>query len=314
MYLTLEETLREIAYANGEDPNASLINLIETNKKHLFDFNYPITTLEWKNIFEELFCEEFITNTLSYPIEDLDLWKLKLRGWLNLNMPYYIQLLESEEWFDKYITNPANNTDYKETYTRKYNGTVGTNISANMTNEEDALSNSENKTIINNNSTNEIKTETDTTAESITSSGTNSDTTTGTKNTSSQLPKTQYDFGESYANETSNIKATQETATNTNTNDNSSNNTALTSNETNKSESINNGNITLKNNSNSNSNSNTDSNTTTDNEETYEFRRYGNIGVQTPGEVFTNTRKAFINTTKDILKDKELKRLFLLVY
>ena len=44
--------------------------------------------------------------------------------------------------------------------------------------------------------------------------------------------------------------------------------------------------------------------------ENYEFRRVGNIGVQTPGEVFENTRKAFINTIDLLIHDKMIVKLF----
>ena len=314
MFLTLEEILRELAYMNGQDPNASLLELIKTNKKYLFDFNYPIKDELWKDIFEELFCEEFINYKLIYPIEQYDMWELKLNQWLNLNMPYYIELLKSEDWFNKYITNPASNTDYTETYTRKLTGDIMSSTNATSDANENSNTTNTTNTSSKENTKNDIDSWSKANANTKSMSNANVHSESGIENVSSNLPKTQYDLGSKYASETGKQKTVQDSGTDTNATDNSESMTSGNTGE--RSENISNSKAdSAMNINNTTKNESSALGTTkTDNTETYEFRRYGNIGVQTPGEVFTNTRKAFINTTKDILKNKELRQLFLLVY
>lgn len=361
--ITVEEMMKKILTDHQIDIRGMSLNMIiKMAKPYIFDFTYPTVTPEYKDLFETQFLRKFLRSYLCYSQDDLDYWNLDLEYTMNLIMPYYNQLIKSEDWFDKYITNPANNTDYKEIYTRTINGTDSstgntttsstesqTGISNGTTTTNDSLTSSSESSTTEETTTNEKDNETNTTSSNSESS---SNTTANTKETSTakttsgtdgndktidnDLPKSAIDF-EDYASAIGLSTSSQTTTTDNTTNgtNETTQNTTTSSNDTgtatrktdntttesstslgktktlqtdeNKVVSDN----TTNNDRESSETMKSDNTNTSKQTETYEYEKIGNIGVQTPGEVFASTRKAFINTMDMIFKDKEITTLFL---
>lgn len=364
--ITVEEMMKKILKDHQIDITGMNLNtIIRMAKPYIFDFEYPTVTPEYKELFETQFLRKNLRNYLCYTMEELDYWNMDLEYCLNLIMPYYNQLIESEGWFDKYISNPANNTDYKEIYTRTINGTQtetgnsttsgaerSTGISNATTTSNDSLNSTSNTSTTGETKNTENDSETNTTQSTSESSstGTGNTTETSTSNTKSgtdgndktvdnDLPKSVLDF-EDYASAiglttskqttttdnttTGTNEVTQTTTGTTKENGSATKTSEITTNETTsttgkvETSQTNEGKTISDNTTNSDRATSetlkSDNNTTNNQTETYEFQRVGNIGVQTPGEVFASTRKAFINTMDMILKDKEVTTLFLGVY
>ena len=322
MFLTVKEMLMWLLHKNGEDTTKMRVReIVEKGTPLFFDFDYPLYNKETnKKTFEKLFIQHFLDRKLCFPVDEYDDWNFEFDGALNLIMPYYNQLLESETWFDKYITNPSANTDYKETYTKKYESerkgksTSNSNISSESKSEDE----SNGKDSSNGNG----KTNTKSNSKNSSNSHNVSHSEAGTKNNSAtnDLPKSPLNFGESDLN-TLQYASALEVGSGTSTSDgNSDQSSSGSSDDT--AESITETESSSKSTMQSNgqtkgsSVSESESNDKTSDEgtEEYEFHRVGNIGVQTPGEVFTNTRKAFINATKMIFEDEEIENLFLHIY
>lgn len=312
-YKTIEQILREKVPNSGA---LTLPELIEQGRPYIFNFTYPIEpngyyAKDYKKYFESEFLIRYFNREINR--QDFNLWNLKLYGTLNNIMPYYNELIKSEEWYSKYINNPANNTDYKEEYERKIDSETAdegrsTNTSKNKT-ETDATTETISTDTSNTTSTANAKTQDKTTS---TNNGTQT-TNNKSNSTGTQYPQSMLDTMADYATEASKTGSTVNGETTSNTEQ--ANNTKTTSASDESSETENNmqttetgtigttGTITNESTNGSKGNST----------ETYTFRRYGNIGVQTPGEVFASTRKAFINTLEMILTDKHIRDLFLQV-
>ena len=67
---------------------------IEIGRKYLFDFPYPIFDEEYRPVFETNFIRNFYMREIGSETEAL--FKFQLETWLNINMPYYNNLFESE--------------------------------------------------------------------------------------------------------------------------------------------------------------------------------------------------------------------------
>ena len=77
----------------------------------LFDFDYPITDLGWKNELEQSFIDKFYFNEIG--LETIDRWKHALKTKMNLIMPYYDKLyMTTLEDYDPFVT-----MSIKEEYT-----------------------------------------------------------------------------------------------------------------------------------------------------------------------------------------------------
>lgn len=320
MFLTVKETLMWLLHKNGEDTSKMGVReIIEKGTPLFFDFDYPLYNNETnKKTFEKLFIQHFLDRKLCFPVDEYDEWNFELDGALNLIMPYYNRLLESETWFDKYITNPSANTDYKETYTKRYESerkgksTSNSNISSESKSEDESngkdTSNGNGKTNTKSNSENKSKSHNASHSEA------------GTKNNTAtnDLPKSPLNESDLY---TLQYASALEVGSGTSTSDGDSDQTSTGSSDDaaesiTETESSSKSSMQSNGQTKGNSVSESESNDKTSDEgtEEYEFHRVGNIGVQTPGEVFTNTRKAFINATKMIFEDEEIENLFLHVY
>lgn len=86
---------------------------IEIGRKHLFDFDYPIFDENYKKVFETNFIRHFYMKEIGFETEGL--FKFQLETWLNIHMPYYNKLFESE--LIKF--NPLYNTEIDTTYKKE---------------------------------------------------------------------------------------------------------------------------------------------------------------------------------------------------
>lgn len=76
------------------EPNLTHSERIEEGRQYLFDFDYPFFDENYRKTFETNFIRNFYTREIGFETEEL--FKLRLENWLNINMPYYNQLFESE--------------------------------------------------------------------------------------------------------------------------------------------------------------------------------------------------------------------------
>lgn len=67
---------------------------IEIGRIKLFNFSYPIFDETYKKVFETNFIRNFYMREIGYETEGL--FKFYLETWLNVNMPYFNKLFESE--------------------------------------------------------------------------------------------------------------------------------------------------------------------------------------------------------------------------
>lgn len=69
----------------------------------IFDFDYPLFKEEFKPIFEQLFIDEFFLEEIAH--ETIAQFKHRLKTKLNLIMPYYNKLYESQELEQRILDN-----------------------------------------------------------------------------------------------------------------------------------------------------------------------------------------------------------------
>lgn len=67
---------------------------IEIGRKKLFDFYYPIYDDDFRKVFETNIIKNFYMREIGFETEGL--FKFRLETWLNINMPYFNKLFESE--------------------------------------------------------------------------------------------------------------------------------------------------------------------------------------------------------------------------
>lgn len=89
---TLE--LREIIEQVTQFEEMSHTERIKKGHSNLFDFDYPIFDEAYRNVFETHFIRNFYMREIGFETEGL--FKFRLETWLNINMPYYNKLFESE--------------------------------------------------------------------------------------------------------------------------------------------------------------------------------------------------------------------------
>lgn len=331
---TVLQVMQAYAQANSIQ-YTSYFDLIEKTKEYIFDFDYPLPTKSvfekyenfdkgYKYILETSILMQYINNRIF--TEDVEMFKLKLRNWLVVNMPYYNYMLESETWPYTYIENPANNTDYKETYTRTIdnssnsvtNGSNNFNSDTSNTSNVSGTTKSNNSTETDSMSTSSNEQTSKNTSETNATNTTNSENTnfpiTGNGSASSLIAgdvltntlavQTDYNFTHptdaGYSNVGMNSKDNSSNSTNSDTTENSN----ISSKTKDDSTTTTSSDDSSKSTSTSKTTSEYDS--TGNSQEVYEFHRIGNIGIQTPGQVFESTRLAMINTTKAIINGTEL--------
>jgi len=77
-----------------DNPNLSHKERIEIGRQKLFDFDYPIFDENYRPIFETHFIRNFYMREIGFETEEL--FKFHLETWLNINMPYWNKMFESE--------------------------------------------------------------------------------------------------------------------------------------------------------------------------------------------------------------------------
>jgi hypothetical protein len=108
--IQLGDYLSELTYEKGSLP---LREKIESARKKLFDFDYPIFDYAYKPIFETHFLRNFYTREIGFETEGL--FKFYLENWLQINMPYWNKMFESE----LLVYNPLENSVMDVTHTKK---------------------------------------------------------------------------------------------------------------------------------------------------------------------------------------------------
>ena len=102
--MQLREIIESVAGSERERMGMSNAEIIEQGRKKLFDFHYPIFDENYRKIFETHFIRTFYMREIGFETEGL--FKFQLETWLNINMPYFNKLFQSEN-----ITyNPLSNT------------------------------------------------------------------------------------------------------------------------------------------------------------------------------------------------------------
>ena len=99
-------------FSQFED-NLTIDERIEIGREKLFDFDYPFFDENYRAQFERNFINEFYMREIGFETEEL--FKMRLRNWLRINMGYYNKLFESE--LIKY--DPLSNSRVDVTHTKK---------------------------------------------------------------------------------------------------------------------------------------------------------------------------------------------------
>lgn len=107
--------LREIVehYTQFETVPLSIAEKIEIARPKIFNFEYPIFDTSYKKIFETNFIRHFYMKEIGFETEGL--FKFQLETWLNIHMPYFNKLFESE----LIEFNPLHNTELDSTYKKE---------------------------------------------------------------------------------------------------------------------------------------------------------------------------------------------------
>ena len=107
----------------------SVANIIAEARPHIFNFNYPIFDQAYKPVLETKILRHYYTREISE--ETVGLWKLRLEDRLNIIMPYYNKLYESE----LLAFNPLNDTNLTRNKSGKYEGEKSRTDTLNSENE-----------------------------------------------------------------------------------------------------------------------------------------------------------------------------------
>lgn len=108
---TLE--LRELIEQATQFEELSHTERIKKGRPILFNFPYPIFDENYRNVFETNFIRNFYMREIGFETEGL--FKFRLETWLNINMPYFNKMFESEQL--KY--NPLTNVDNRQDHNKK---------------------------------------------------------------------------------------------------------------------------------------------------------------------------------------------------
>lgn len=130
---------------------------IEVGRQFLFNFEYPYFNEEMKVRFETNFIRNFYMKEIGFETEGL--FKMRLENWLNINMPYWNKMFESELIkFDPLInaymdterdrTNNKDRSDLRNIHqTSTTDGTTQSNLTQGVTSESDTTDTSFNRNL-----------------------------------------------------------------------------------------------------------------------------------------------------------------------
>ena len=96
-----------------QDETLPISDVIEIGRQHLFDFTYPFFDENYRKVFETNFIRKFYMKEIGFETEGL--FKFQLETWLNINMPYFNKLFESE----LIDYDPLINSEMKVTHVKK---------------------------------------------------------------------------------------------------------------------------------------------------------------------------------------------------
>lgn len=137
-----------IEQATQFEQGLSLDEKIEIGRKKLFNFHYPFFNESYRKQFETNFIRKFYMREIGFEVEGL--FKFQLETWLNINMPYFNELFESEQikydpLINTFMTTERDSTSNKDqtddrtiAQTSQTDGTSSGNMSQNSTSENEA--------------------------------------------------------------------------------------------------------------------------------------------------------------------------------
>lgn len=323
-------------------PNLSIAERIEEGRKHLFNFDYPFFSETYKAQFETNFIRRFYMREIGFETEGL--FKFYLETWLNINMPYWNKMFESEQLsFDPFISYDLLTTYQRDVERSERASKDGTqNNTGNETNILSSEKDNLDTTTTTGNAVRDFENETTQTTD-ITE--TNNRTQNDTSNTDAtnrnfvrdidsqtadgRLQLTSNDNGTGVIEYASSIKETltvgEQASETTNTltgNDTSNTDGSITTVDGSKTTDTMNSTETKTGNEEvSQTQTNTTANNATSNEnvesdgdekENFEERKVGSIGVKTFSQMLIEYRDSFLRIEVDI--HKEMNQLFMLVY
>jgi hypothetical protein len=87
--------LREyIEMWSQDNEDLPIRDVIEAGRPKLFDFDYPLFTPDYKKDFETRFIRNFYFTEIGFETEEM--FKFHLENWLQINMPFWNNMLKSE--------------------------------------------------------------------------------------------------------------------------------------------------------------------------------------------------------------------------
>lgn len=304
-------------------------DVIELGRKRLFDFPYPFFDEAYRPIFETNFIRTFYMKEIGFETEGL--FKFQLETWLNVNMPYFNKLFESELFEYDPLTNSKMNVKHKkvtdtleneealkekqqyQSGTSQTDGTMsGTGKSTENSQSDGTMSGTGKSTGTESQSgnTTTLKTDDDFNRELE------------SNNPDSRLAITAYD-GEGVIQYASNIKekntnnisngSSNQHSNASSTVDNENQNTSheeATSTVNNENQNTSHENSQMSNTTNDTQNEQVDK--TINNVEDFIQERIGKIGVQSYPELIEKYRRSLLRIENDIFR--EMKQLFMMIY
>lgn len=102
--MQLREIIERAVESERDYYTSSNNDIIEKGRKQLFNFDYPIFDENYRKVFEKHFIRTFYMREIGFETEGL--FKFQLETWLQVNMPYFNKLFESE----RITYNPLANT------------------------------------------------------------------------------------------------------------------------------------------------------------------------------------------------------------
>lgn len=272
-------------------------DVIEKGRKQLFDFPYPFFDEAYRSIFETNFIRTFYMKEIGFETEGL--FKFQLETWLNVNMPYFNKLFESELFEYDPLTNSKMNVTHKK-------------VTDTLENEEALRANQQQQT-----GTSQSDGTMSGTGKSTGTESQSGNTTTlktdddfnrelESNNPDSRLAITAYD-GEGVIQYASNIK---EKNSNNISNGSSNQHSNASSTVDNENENTSHEEAQMSNTTNGTQNEQVDK--TINNVEDFIQERIGKIGVQSYPEMIEKYRRSLLRIENDIFR--EMKQLFMMIY
>lgn len=281
----------------SQDEELPQRDVIEKGRRQLFDFPYPFFDESYRSIFETNFIRTFYMKEIGFETEGL--FKFQLETWLNVNMPYFNKLFESELFEYDPLTNSKMNVKH-------------TKVTDTLENEE-ALKENQQK-------------QSGTSQSDGTTTGTGKSTGTESQSGNTTTLKTDDDFnrelesnnpdsrlaltandGQGVIQYASNIK---EKNTNNISNGSSNQHSNASSTVNNENKNTSHEQAQMSNTTNGTQNEQVDK--TINNVEDFIQERIGKIGVQSYPELIEKYRRSLLRIENDIFR--EMKQLFMMIY